>query len=160
MDGFIDIIGYEELYKINNEGNIWSVRFKKILKGRIHTHGYLRVCLCKENITKDFYIHRLVAQHFLPNPNNYLIIDHLDNNKKNNLASNLRWTTSSENNRNIKVKKLSSVNERNISITRDNTFQVRFKSNNKYILNKIFKTLDEAIIARDTFKKENNLITS
>lgn len=160
MDGFIDIIGYEKLYKINNEGSVWSVRFKKILKGRIHSHGYLRVILCKENTTKDFYIHRLVAQHFIPNPNNYLIIDHIDNNKKNNLASNLRWTTSSENNRNIKVKKLSSVNERNISITRDNTFQVRFKSNNKYILNKFFKTLDEAIIARDTFKKENNLITS
>ena len=72
---------------------------------------------------------------------------------------NLRWTTSSENNRNIKIKKLASTNERNISITRDNTFQVRFKSNHVYVMNKIFKTIEEAINARDNFKKENNLIS-
>jgi hypothetical protein len=159
MEGFINIIDYEKFYKINNEGQVWSERQKKMLKGRIHTQGYLRVSLCKENTIKDFYIHRLVAQHFLPNPNNFIIIDHIDNNKKNNLVDNLRWTTSSENNRNIKIKKLASTNERNISITRDNTFQVRFKANHKYIFNNFFKTIEEAIIARDNFKKENNLIS-
>jgi len=158
MEGFVDIIDYEKLYKINNEGKIWSEIKKKMLKPRIHSHGYLRVCLCKENTIKDFYIHRLVAQHFIPNPENFFIIDHIDNNKKNNLMNNLRWTTSSENNRNIKVKKLASTNERNISITRNNTFQVRFKSNHVYVINKIFKTIEEAINARDNFKKENNLI--
>ena len=53
--------------------------------------GYLRTCLCKNSVSKFYLIHRLVAQTFIPNPNNLLEVNHKDGNKANNNVENLEW---------------------------------------------------------------------
>ena len=54
-------------------------------------NGYYYVCLSKNGIVKSYYVHRLVAQAFLPNPNNYKEVNHKDENKTNNVVTNLEW---------------------------------------------------------------------
>lgn len=100
-----DVPGYEGCYQVSSFGRVKSVRNKKnskkgqILKdypskGRVI---YRRVTLCN-GIKKDyFYIHRLVAQTFLPNPKNKPCVDHIDGNPSNNVVENLRWVTTKEN---------------------------------------------------------------
>lgn len=97
-----DIKGYEGKYQVSNLGNVKSLeRFdkynryvkEKILIPRKHTGGYLRVGLSR----KDFYIHRLVAEAFIPNLKNKKYINHIDGDKTNNNINNLEWCTANEN---------------------------------------------------------------
>jgi hypothetical protein len=102
-----DIIGYEGHYKINNKGCILSINRlcnrrrknvnEKILKTPISSRGYFKVILCKDGIEKNFNIHRLIAVHFIDNPNNKPCINHIDGNKLNNTINNLEWCTIQEN---------------------------------------------------------------
>jgi len=98
------IDGYENDYKICENGDVISCRFnkEKILKPRNDTNGYLFVTLYKNKKQKNFTIHRLIALHFIENPNNYQIVDHINGNKRDNSIVNLRWITLSGNNRNTK----------------------------------------------------------
>lgn len=75
MERWRDIKGYEGLYQVSNYGEVRNMKTNKILKGRICT-GYFRVALCKNGKMKDFLIHRLVAETFLPNPLNLPFINH------------------------------------------------------------------------------------
>lgn len=86
-------------YMISSQGRVKSYKkdVEKILKPRIHSNGYLRVNLCVDNISKDFYIHRLVANAFIPNTDNKPQIDHINTIKDDNRVENLRWVTRSEN---------------------------------------------------------------
>ena len=97
------IEGYEDLYKIYENGEVEKY-YKNgntiILKPWIDIVGYKRVGLCKNGKRKNFRIHRLLALHFIDNPNDYLFVDHIDINKLNNNLENLRWVTQSINNRN------------------------------------------------------------
>lgn len=110
---FVDIIGYEGKYKIDRNGNIFSMRTKKILKQSLAGKGYLKVCLGNGNgEIKGKYIHRLLAIQFIPNPENLPEIDHIDRNKLNNNLDNLRWVSCETNTRNQdKI-----INNGNISI--------------------------------------------
>ena len=155
MEDFVDVIGYEGLYKINQFGEVLGVKHKKILKQSKNRDGYYYVGLCKERKLKCFKIHRLICLHFLPNPNNLPMIDHLDKNKQNNSLENLRWVTCRDNCLNRKKTPISG--EHNITITMDNTFSVRFRIDKK-IYSKCFKTMEEAKVYRDAFKVEHNLI--
>ena len=101
-----DIVGYEGLYKVSNKGNVYSVaRIDSIgrkiggrtLKPTYHRDGYLQVNLCKNGKMKTRFRHRLVAEAFIPNQNDYLEINHKDENKTNNNVSNLEWCTSKYN---------------------------------------------------------------
>lgn len=87
-----DIKGFEGLYQVSNMGRVRSLRKNIILKSRI-ARGYEGVTLCANNIHKDYYIHRMVANAFIPNPNNYPIVNHKDENKTNNCVDNLEWCT-------------------------------------------------------------------
>ena len=101
MEDFTDIKGFEGKYKINRSGNVFSVKRKKLLKPIINSHGYLRVLLSDSNKKKHtLRIHRLVAQTFIENPNNYPVTDHKNLIKTDNRVENLRWTNYSGNNRN------------------------------------------------------------
>lgn len=97
------IKGYEGLYEIDTQGNVYSIRHTrsrrvKKLKPYPNENGYMKVNLYDEfGKCKKKYIHRLVAIAFIPNPDNLPIIDHIDCNVKNNAISNLRWCTQSEN---------------------------------------------------------------
>ena len=91
-----DIKDYEGLYAITRDGRVWSYRSNKFLKPRL-VRGYHQVILCKEGKGKTYYIHRLVAKVFIPNPDNKPQVNHLDENKLNNSVSNLEWATAKEN---------------------------------------------------------------
>ena len=93
-----DVQGYEGLYKINANGEIWRVNKNKPLKPH-RCQGYLRVSLYDGGKQRKFYVHRLVAFSFLDEPSNKdrNEINHKDGNKKNNHFSNLEWVTSKEN---------------------------------------------------------------
>lgn len=93
-----DIKNYEGLYAATEDGRIWSYKRKKFLKPIDNGFGYYRVDLCKDGKAKRFLVHRLIAETFLPNPENKPCINHKDENKSNNALSNLEWATYKENN--------------------------------------------------------------
>ena len=95
-----DIEGYEGLYKISNMGRVKSIKFnkEKILFLQKDKYGYLRVGLRKMGKLKNYFVHRLVAEAFIPNPNNLPIVNHKDENKQNNCVENLEWCTVKYNN--------------------------------------------------------------
>ena len=84
-----DIVGYENKYQISNFGRLRNAN--GIMKPMTATNGYLVACLWKNNKQKKFVLHKLVAQAFLENPNNYKEVNHIDENKTNNRADNLEW---------------------------------------------------------------------
>lgn len=87
------------LYEINPYGVLRNVKSKKILNGYTDKDGYNRITFNNKNLdVKSSSIHRLVAEAFVPNPNNYSIINHKDENKTNNYYKNLEWCTVSYNN--------------------------------------------------------------
>lgn len=93
-----DMIGYKDLYKISNAGDIFSKTGKK--RKQIIVGGYYTIGLIDMNHNrKTIQVHLLVAQHFIKNddPENNIKIDHIDNNKLNNRVDNLRWFTQSDN---------------------------------------------------------------
>jgi hypothetical protein len=102
---FIDIIGYEGLYQINKNGEILNIQRNKLLKGYVNNRygkdGYRMVMLCKDGNKINHTLHKLLAIHFIPNPNNLPQIDHIDQNKLNNNLENLRWVSHQTNMRNI-----------------------------------------------------------
>ncbi len=89
------IEGYED-YEVSTWGRVWSYLSNKFLKPYCNGRGYLRVSLNPGN--KWMAIHRLVAQAFIPNPDNHPIVDHIDFNTINNHVENLQWHTSLESN--------------------------------------------------------------
>lgn len=95
-----DIEGYEGLYQVSNQGRVRSYKSGKetILKNTIRGDGYQFVSLCNKSKPKQAYIHKLVAQYFIPNPNNLPIVNHKDCNPSNNSIENLEWCSYSYNN--------------------------------------------------------------
>lgn len=76
--------------------NVIKVK-EKITQGTING-GYRRICLTKNKVEKHKHIHKLVAEAFIPNPNNYSYVNHIDGNKQNNYIDNLEWCTLYQNN--------------------------------------------------------------
>ena len=99
MEEWRPVVGYENYYEISSLGRLRSKKTGRYLK--IHTKtrkdGYYYNNLHKHGTKKPFLIHRLVAQAFLPNPENKYYVNHIDGNKLNNAASNLEWVTAKEN---------------------------------------------------------------
>lgn len=83
-------------YKISNYGKILSTKKNILLRPSV-VRGYEKVCIFIDGKYKIMSVHRLVAMNFIPNPNNYPQINHIDGNKENNFYKNLEWCTPSMN---------------------------------------------------------------
>ena len=105
-----DIKGYEGLYQVSNLGRVKSLERKvlrsegeyrtiseRILKPQTTLRGYQRIGLHYKGINKLFRIHRLVAQAFIPNPDNKPEVNHIDGKTSNNRVDNLEWVTAAQN---------------------------------------------------------------
>ena len=104
-----DIKDYEGLYQISNYGNVKSlpkerhnrrgvyIQKEKLLSLTNTSTGYKKVELVKDGKRKGFKVHRLVAQAFIPNPDEKPQVNHIDGDKTNNYVDNLEWATASEN---------------------------------------------------------------
>lgn len=93
-----DIKNYEGLYKISNLGKVKRISSKeRFIKETDNGNGYKLVGLSKNNKRKNYYVHRLVAEAFIPNLNSFKEINHIDNNKSNNKVNNLEWCNRSYN---------------------------------------------------------------
>lgn len=105
-----DVVGYEGVYKVSNIGRVKSLArearnrhgFRPIRERFLRLcddgKGYLCVGLRKNNNPKSWSVHRLVAEAFLPNPENLPCVNHINGIKKDNTISNLEWCTYSHNN--------------------------------------------------------------
>jgi len=92
-----NVKGYESLYQVNNFGKIKSLRFNRLLSGSINSNGYKYMMIKVDGKGKLISLHRLIANTFIPNPENKKCVNHIDGNKLNNDLSNLEWCTYSEN---------------------------------------------------------------
>lgn len=97
MEEWKAVSGYEGLYEVSNLGRVRSIKRRKILSLSILKDGYCQVGLCKLGERRYFLIHRLVAEAFVPNPASKPQVNHKDEDKSNNAASNLEWMTPKEN---------------------------------------------------------------
>ena len=95
---FKDVKGYEGLYQVSNFGRLMNLNFRgtgknKFMKPSKNSKGYFQVHLSKNGKRKMCKVHRLVAEAFIPNPNNLTEINHIDEDKTNNRVENLEYCT-------------------------------------------------------------------
>jgi hypothetical protein len=86
-----DVVGYEGYYSISNKGRLRSNRHNKIMVPQCDGAGYLKVTLCVNGKVKSKRIARMVAEAFIPNPDNLPYVNHKDSNIQNNTVDNLEW---------------------------------------------------------------------
>ncbi len=91
------IVGFEKNYEISNLGNIKNTHNGKLRKCNPDKQGYIKVSIRVTGIVKFYKIHRLVAEAFIPNPENKPLVNHKDRNPSNNMLNNLEWVTPLEN---------------------------------------------------------------
>jgi len=96
MEYWKPIKDYPHLF-VSRTGRVWTTTYSRLLKPHKSNRGYLQVGLCKDKKIKPAHIHRLVAEAFIPNPDNLPQVDHIDGDKLNNHVENLRWISQSEN---------------------------------------------------------------
>lgn len=134
-------------YMIDENGNVFNKTTNKYLKGSIGENGYKYYRLSQNNHKKMYYAHRLVAEHFLNNPNNFPVVNHIDGNKLNNNINNLEWVTYSENTKHWK----------------DNSNVIRRQTEyyQKDLPNEIWKEFENYYVSslgRIRHKEKNNLL--
>ena len=100
MEEFKDVIGFENYFMVSNLGRLFSKRSNRILKQHKTAKGYMTVATKiggRQGYSVCLRIHRLVAQAFVPNPENKPYVNHIDGVKDNNNKNNLEWATAKEN---------------------------------------------------------------
>jgi len=164
-----DIAGWEGLYQVSSEGRVRSLDreitqqgyegqgvFTRIYKGKVLVGsstpaGYQTLNLFRSGVQERTQsIHRLVAEAFIPNPNNLPQIDHISRIKTDNRVSNLRWVSAQDNCLN-RTPRQGVSGERFITITKKTSYRVKVRDMDAVTYDKSFKTLPEAIIGRNNF---------
>ena len=143
----VPITGYEGLYSMNRQGQVWSDRKSRCLKP-CNCKGYLHVCLSKNGRQTGYGIHRLLGLQFIPNPGNLPEVDHMNTNNSDNRLSNLRWASKSTNQRNASLSKANKTGVQGVRwLPKSKMFQAMWHEDGKR-RNKAFKTLEEASALR------------
>ena len=96
LEIYRDIKGYED-YQVTSWGRVYNKAHEKFVNPEVNFKGYLRVDLYRNHERKHMKVHRLVAEAFIPNPENKPQVNHIDGNKRNNSVTNLEWVTDAEN---------------------------------------------------------------
>lgn len=130
------IQGYEDIYEISNFGRVSN--FRKMLKTYLINSGYVAIKLRKDGKPTSFLVHRLVAEHFVPNPDGKPEVNHIDGDKGNNRADNLEWVSRSENLSHARTSGLWVYNQPGKGVKKETTksqyFNVRWdKSRQKWV---------------------------
>ena len=149
------INGYDN-YEISSHGRCRNNRTSRILKHGVNSMGYYTVNLSKDKISKNYQIHRLVADAFLENPLNKKCVDHIDGNPKNNMLCNLRWATTKENCANRSKLKNTSSSYKGVTWNKKNKkWEARISINGKVSYIGCFKNEEDAGRAYDEKAREN-----
>ena len=139
-------------YLIYDDGRVWSKYVNKFIKPRnCPPDPYLKVNLYQKNKS----IHRLVALHYVPNPDKerYTVVDHIDRNCLNNHYTNLRWVNNSMNQQNTGVQCNNKLGIKNISyIHREKRYSFQKVIGGKKT-ERYFKTLEEAVQCKEEFMR-------
>ena len=128
-----DVQGYEGMYRISSCGNLMTVKNgkEKIVRLIMDNKGYYRYSFYKDSKARTVKIHRLVAQTFIPNPENKPQVNHINGIKTDNRVENLEWMTNIENMYHSKVNGLrkgkmpSAENHQNAKLTNENVRYIR-----------------------------------
>jgi hypothetical protein len=140
---FIYINGYENLYKINKLGEIFSCIYQKNMIPQLcKQQNYFKVSLTKEGKRIKQSIHRLLALQYIDNPDNLPEVDHIDCNRTNNCISNLRWVSRIEN-QNNKKSNLSNLTEEEKEIKKQEMKDYKAKWAREHYVKKEKKVLTE-----------------
>ena len=155
-----EIVGYEGLYLIDIYGNVWNSNGYELHK-TLSTTGYYVVSLSRNGKEKKCRIHRLVAETFIPNPENKSQVNHIDGNKLNNHISNLEWATPKENVRHAVDNGLLTIKQKEIKNHRFGSLvaiePVGKTKNEKGTVRTLWKCICDC--GKTTIVRDNNLIT-
>lgn len=179
MEIWKDIIGYEGLYQVSNLGRVKSLERivicgngcggmhtvkEKILTPHIEKNGYLRVNLKNLGKSNKLSIHKLVAQAFIPNPNNKQQIDHINTDRTDNRVENLRWVTAKENCNNpltLENKRFANMGNKNPMYNKRGILHHKSKPVIQLTLNnELIKRWDNACIAHKTMNYNQGNISA
>ena len=98
VDAMDFVKGLESRYKINHQGDVWSICQSKFMTPQLNEDGYLEInCVDADSVKHKKRLHRLLALQYHPNPDNLPEVDHIDRNRQNNSLDNLRWVSRIEN---------------------------------------------------------------
>lgn len=136
MEQWRKVEGYNGRYLVSTDGRVKSSKSGRILTQGITHRGYMKVHLCDSDKERNVFVHRLVAEAFIPNPENKPQVNHIDGNKLNNNVENLEWSTPLENVRHSwknglrdgNVQWYESKKKRVIAISNDGSNVIRFNS--------------------------------
>ena len=146
-----DIKNWENIYQISDSGDVRNKITGNIIKGDRNSSGYFRVCLYDKNHIPEkqrFFRHRLVAEHFIPNPFGYQEVNHKDHNLEHNYVSNLEWCTRNDN----------ELDSRMFGTKKYRPFKVIFKNNvvtlKGIVPSHYINVLSGAVISNNIFKSD------
>jgi hypothetical protein len=166
-----EIPGYEDFtnYELNITGDLRNRKTGRILTWSLDSHGYHKVIVKQNSVSKSIKKHIVLCKLFLPNPYGKPCIDHIDRNRLNNSIDNLRWATYSENNQNKSVRADNSTGTQNIHKTIHHgkcVWCIQIQSNGKQYYKRFPRdpTSDEipqdVIVKRDEMKRELHPLSS
>jgi len=155
----MEIQGFEN-YLIYEDGRVFTKKYNRFLTHKNHNSGYNAVTLYKNNKCKNLLLHRLIAIHYIPNPENKPYVDHINRDKSDNRVENLRWATNSENQQNKGKSKNNTSGHKNIFYYKAKDRWVFTKSINEKKIRKCFKNLDDAIEFKRSFESDLKNISS
>lgn len=157
---------FNDFIEVSNQGKIKS--HGNLIKGEICKNGYVRIHVSHDGKQFKFFVHRLVAQTFIPNPNNKPCVNHINGDKTNNCVDNLEWCTYSENNKHsYKTNLRNSKGENNPihKLTNNQVCEIRKKyqkgkhnGNNANFLSKKYNVSPKTILDIVNHKKWTHLI--